>query len=131
MRVVVPLPMVNKANTYQVRFHPIFWKIIEKIARGFRSVHKKSPYWIGPSDEAVNLENVIAYYAKQSLAEDTASPVRVDIWVPERFDADAVKVVLDGIEKSGRIKNDRQVQVLTVYKLPIKNKEFKFDITLI
>lgn len=131
MRVVVPMPLPNKANTYEIHFHSSLWIRIKGIVQALRSTVKSPLYWIAPSQEVRNIEEAISYLAKSSLYEDTDGPVKVEIWISDRLDADAVKAVLDGIQKSGRIKNDRQVQILTVYKIPVKNTEFKFDITLI
>lgn len=131
MRVVVPMPLPNKANTYEIHFAPFFWNAIKDIVAGIRKYYRKPLYWVAPSKEVKEIENAIGFIAKSSLLEDTEAPVRVEIWISNRLDADAVKAVLDGIQLSGRIKNDRQVEVLTIYKLPIKNTEFKFDITLI
>jgi hypothetical protein len=131
MKVVVPMPLPNKANTYGIRFDPRFWKMIKGLATSFRARFKSSPYWIGPSEEVKAIEEAIAYWTLRSIFEDTEAPVKVEIWISNRLDADAVKACLDGIQKSGRIKNDKQVEVLTIYKLPIKNTEFSFDVTLI
>lgn len=131
MRVVVPMPLPNKANTYEIHFHSALWSRIKGIVQALKASIKTPLYWIAPSQEVRNVEEAISYLAKGSIFEDTEAPVKVEIWISDRLDADAVKAVLDGIQKSGRIKNDRQVQILTIYKIPIKNTEFKFDVTLI
>lgn len=131
MRVVVPMPLPNKANTYEIHFHPMLWGKIKGIVGSLRSSVKARLYWIAPSKEVVAIEEAISYIAKTSLHEDTDKPVRLEVWVSDRLDADAIKAIGDGIEKSGRIKNDRQIQELIVHKIPIKNDHFKFDLTII
>jgi Holliday junction resolvase RusA-like endonuclease len=131
MRVVVPIPLPNKANTYGIHFSPFFWDAIKDIVAGIRRHSNKPLYWIAPSQEVRDIETAIAYIAKSSLLEDTDKPVRLEIWISDKLDVDAIKAIPDGIQKSGRIKNDRQIQELIVHKIPIKNVEFKFDITII
>ena len=130
-KVRVPFGLPNKANTYELHFSPIFWKAIKDIVAGIRKYYRKPLYWIGPTKEVKEIERVVGFIAKKALAEDTDQPVQVDIWISDRLDSDGVKAVLDGIELSGRIKNDRQVKELAVHKLPMKNSEFWFDISLI
>ena len=131
MRVVVPMPLPNKANTYEIHFHSALWSRIKGIVKALRPTVKTPLYWIAPSQEVRNIEEAISFLAKASLLEDTDQPVRLEIWISNRLDADAVKAIGDGIQKSGRIKNDRQIEELIVHKIPIKNVEFKFDITKI
>jgi hypothetical protein len=125
------MPLPNKANTYEIHFHQAFWNKIKGIVRAMRAVVKKPLYWIAPSAAVIAAEQAIAYFALQSLPEDTDQPVRLEIWISDRLDADAVKAIGDGIQKSGRIKNDKQIEELVIHKLPIKNTEFKFDLTKI
>jgi hypothetical protein len=129
MRVTVPLPLVNKANTYVVRFAPFFWDAIKGIVSGCKNYYKKPLYWVAPIKEAVDLERAIGFISHQSLAEDTDGPVQLEIWLSDRLDADAVKAILDGIEMGGRVKNDKMIKRLVVNKLPMKNTEFSFDLT--
>jgi hypothetical protein len=129
MKVTVPMPLPNKANTYEVKFNPTFWRAIYQIASGMKAYMRGPLYWIGPSKAVKEAELAIAYIAKLSIADDTAGPVQLDIWISNRLDADCVKAVLDGIQKSGRIVNDRQIVELLVHKVEMKNESFSFDIT--
>ena len=131
MRAVVPMPLPNKANTYEIHFHPVLWSKIKGIVSVLRGYVKTPLYWIAPSKEVIAAEEAISYFTKQSILEDTDQPVRLEIWISNRLDVDAIKAIGDGIQKSGRIKNDRQIEDLIVHKIPIKNTEFKFDVTLI
>lgn len=128
MKVTVPLPLPNKANTYEIHFNRSFWNAIASTVAGMAKYVRGPLYWIGPSSKVKEAEKAIGYIAKQSLAEDTDGPVRVTIYISDRLDADSVKSCLDGIQLSGRIKNDRQVRELHVYKEKRPNTEFSFDI---
>jgi Holliday junction resolvase RusA-like endonuclease len=128
MRVTVPLPLPNKANTYEIHFAPFFWNAIKDIVAGLAQ-YRKPLYWIGPSKKVKDVERAIGFMALQSLTEDTEKSVAVDIWISDRLDADAIKACLDGIQLSGRIKNDRQVMELRIHKEKRKNTEFSFEIT--
>lgn len=132
MRVTVPCPLPSKKNSYEIRFNPIFWKEIREIAAGLAKYVKGPLYWIGPPRVIKDVQSAIGYIAHQALDQDTDGPVRVDLWVSDKLDADnAAGVVLDGIQCSGRIRNDMQVKELRVHKLPGGNTKFDFDIRLL
>jgi Holliday junction resolvase RusA-like endonuclease len=131
MRMTIPIPLPNKANTYEVHFNKTFWSSIQEIVFSLKKYIKGPLYWIGPSREVKKAEEVIGYYSKRILENDTDGPVCVDIWIRGRLDVDSVKAVLDGIELGGRIKNDRQVEQLHVYRLPGKNESFDLSIHVI
>jgi len=131
MKVTVPLPLPNKANTYEIHFNRSFWNAIASTVAGMAKYCHGPLYWIGPSSKVKEAERAIGYIAKQSLSEDTDGPVRLTIFISDKLDADAIKAVLEGVALSGRIKNDRQVQELHVYKEHRPNTEFSFDIEVI
>jgi hypothetical protein len=131
MKVTIPMPLPNKANTYQIFFAPFFWNAIRSIVSGIRAHYTKPLYWIAPSRKVKDIEQAIAYITKQSLSEDTDGPVKLEVWISDRLDVDAIKAIGDGIQLSGRIKNDRQIKELIVHKLQKKNTEFEIDLTTI
>jgi hypothetical protein len=128
MRTTIPIALPNKANTYEVHFNATFWNGVRDIVAGLKKYIKGPLYWISPSKAVKQAENVIGFYSKMILAEDTLEPVKMEIWLRGRLDVDAVKAVLDGVQLGGRIKNDRQVQELHVYRVPGKNDSFDLDI---
>ena len=132
MRITVPCPLPSKTNQYEIHFHGSLWACIYHTVSELKK-HVRGPlYWIAPSKETKDVEKAIGYAANLSIAEDTDQPVMVEAWVSDRLDADnALKIILDGIQLSGRIKNDRQVKELAVHKIPMKNTEFSFEVTVL
>lgn len=112
----------NKANTYKVRVDPSLWKQIEFLVRAWMKAHpKKRPWWVGPSQEVIDFEEQLAWWFRAqerrtfSIEEDVEMELHL---FGQDIDVDGVKAVLDGVEKSGRISNDRQVTKLTIEKMP-------------
>jgi hypothetical protein len=128
MRSTIPVSLPNKANTYEIHFHPVFWKEISPIVSGLKKYIRGALYWIGPAKIVKETEQVIGYYSKIILAEETSGPVKMTVWVRGKLDVDGIKAVLDGCQLGGRIHNDRQVQELHIYRLPGKNESFDLEI---
>lgn len=106
----IPFRLPSKKNSYQLRFLPSFWKRIKPIAEVFKRQGARAPYWIGPSQEVVDAETQIAWIAKVAIKKAMSGDLIVTILFKGKMDVDnAPGVILDGIEKSGRINNDRQV----------------------
>jgi len=125
----IPIPCPSKSNTYEIHFDRQFWGVIKQYVAGMRKYTKKPLYWIAPSKAVVETERAIAFAAKRVMEEDFDGPVRLFIWVSDKIDADnALKAICDGIEKSGRIKNDKQVKQIIVTKFQGPNKYFDIDI---
>ena len=114
MKVTIPVPLTNKANTYEVHFHPTFWREIKDLVAGLKQYIKGPLYWIGPCKEAKETERVVGYYSHHVLPDDTLHEVKMTIWVRGKLDLDAVKAVLDGVQLGGRLKNDKQVAELHI-----------------
>lgn len=115
--ILIPGKLINKANHYEVRINPSLWQEIRSIVTRWKLTHKGPPWWIGPSDEAKTYQQVVAWAVRaQGIGEwlnNEPVSVRV-ILVGVRQDIDAVKAILDGIQDSGRIANDRQIARLLV-----------------
>jgi Holliday junction resolvase RusA-like endonuclease len=125
----IPIPCPSKANNYEIHFDRQFWGVIRQYVEGMRKYTKKPLYWISPSKAIKETERAIAFAAKRILDEDIEGPVWLKLWVSDKIDADnALKAVCDGIEQSGRIKNDKQVKQITVNKFPGPNNHFDLDI---
>jgi hypothetical protein len=128
MRHTIPCGIPNKANTYEIHFNRTFWGTIQQYVTGLKKYIRGPLYWIGPSSEVKQFEQVVGFYTLRILEEDTTGPVSVTIWMRGKGDVDGVKAVLDGIEKSGRIKNDRQVAELHVFRVQGPNESFDLEI---
>ena len=102
----------SKKNSYRVRFSKQFWTAVMRISP---HVKMKGSYWIGPSKEVEQIEQIIAWIAKSEIKKDLAGRLEVSVITGTRHDLDnLLGVIFDGLEKSGRIKNDRQIDRLTV-----------------
>lgn len=109
--------LVNKANHYEIRIHPNLWKRIRPLVEQWRSENISSrPWWIGPSGDTLSFQEMVAWQVKiQSPQKFGTEPVRVTILlINQSTDVDAVKSVLDGIQDSGVIANDRQIRELRI-----------------
>ena len=99
MRVSIPGRLVNKANQYEIH----------------RS--KNGRVWIAPSDAAKSYESFVAwaFLAQDSRQWTQNEPLQLRIWlINQRHDCDAIKAILDGIQKSGRINNDKQFRRILI-----------------
>lgn len=127
----------TKSNCNQIFFNPTFWNSIKAIVGKFRAgmAWKKTrggnPYWIGPTKEVEDAQEFIAWHAKEFIRKDITGPVEIRIEARGLNDCDNVaKIVLDGIQQSGRLKNDRQVRKLTIEIVESRtNKGFTCEVT--
>jgi Holliday junction resolvase RusA-like endonuclease len=102
----------SKKNSYRVRFSRPFWSAVMRIAP---HVKVKGSYWIAPSKEVEQIEQIIAWITRAEIKKDLTGPLEVAVVTGTRHDLDnLLGVIFDGMEKSGRIKNDRQIDRLTV-----------------
>lgn len=130
MKMTIPIPCPSKANNYEIHFSNAFWAAIKDIVAGLTKYVKGPLYWIGPSKEMKVIETIIAFYVKRILEDDTSAPLRVRMWVSDKIDADnGLKAVLDAIQLSGRIQNDKQIKEVIVRKVP-GNKNESFDLEI-
>ncbi len=110
-----------KSNSLEIKFNPNFWRMIADTVRNFRAgmAWKKTrggnPYWIAPTKDVQVAQESIAWRAKEFIRKDITGPVelRIEAFGPQDID-NLVKVIMDGIQDSGRMKNDRQVVKLSV-----------------
>ena len=110
MKFSVPIKVPSKSNSYRIH-------------------RAGSRQWIAPSDEVVAAERAIALFARTHLPDFTG-PVTVTIGIHGRIDIDnCAKVLLDGLQLSGRIANDSQVEELHIKRYPGKNEVVHIEVT--
>lgn len=93
------------------------WKLIKALVEKWKAATHLGPWWIAPSQEAKNYEAEIAWgvLAGEKREWLNSEPLTLTIrLVNQRHDVDAVKAILDGIQKSGRVKNDKQFRRIVI-----------------
>lgn len=114
LKIRIPIP--SKKNSMQVRLKPTFWAALVRtgLARRF-----KHPWWVAPTEKVKEAEQLIAWTAKTRLPDFGSQEVQVKVGVyGRRQDTDnLLGVIADGLEKSGRIQNDRQIARWEVERL--------------
>lgn len=116
----IPVKLPNKSNSNSIRFAPRFWLAISGIVDSFRKNGARKIYWLGPSREVKQVEEIIALHFKTQEHRTWTADEHLGIWinlVNQKVDVDGIKAVLDGIEKSGRISNDRQFDEVHIKRL--------------
>lgn len=109
MMFTVPLKLPSKKNSYRIR----------KAGRRI---------WISPSQEVVDAENTISMFARRHLREFTG-PVMVKVGIYGRLDVDnALGVIFDGLKKSGRIGDDRNIVEAVIVRMKGKNDKFHIEV---
>src|SRR5712692_500086 len=115
--IVIPGALVNKANLYTVRVQPGLWKLIQPIVEQFKADYRLPAWWVGPAPEVEAYEAEVAYRflagERREWLKGEALRLAIRL-IHQRHDADAVKVIGDGIEKSARIRNDRQFRRIEI-----------------
>lgn len=116
-KVTIPIPLTNKSNTYEIHFNQIFFQAIISIVHSFQKNSPVRLYWIGPSLAAKRAEECISMIFRNKERREWLNnePLELKIrLIKQRIDADGIKIVLDSIEKSKRINNDRQFRKVTI-----------------
>lgn len=114
-KIIIPGRLVNKANCYEVRVNPSLWQRIKPAVEAWRAVVKQSPWWIAPSKAVEAYEAEVAYRILAGERREWLQGENLQLTVRlirQLTDIDGCKGVLDGIQRSGRIKNDRQFRRL-------------------
>ncbi len=127
----IPGKLTNKANTYVIHVHPSLWKLIRILVEKWKVTTHLGPWWIAPSEEAKNYEAEIAWRVlaaeKREWLNDEPLTLTIRL-VKQRHDVDAVKAILDGIQKSGRIKNDKQFRRIVIEHVDGKTAAVELEI---
>ena len=116
-KVIIPLPLPNKANSYIIHFNQAFFQAIAGVVQSFKKSLPVRLYWIGPSLAAKRAEECISMIFRNEERREwlNGEPLELKIrLIKQRIDADGIKVVLDAIEKSKRIGNDRQFRKIII-----------------
>lgn len=116
-KVLIPIPLVNKANSYEIHFNKVFFQAIFGIIQSFKAKVPVRLYWIGPSLAAKRAEECIAMVFRNQERREwlQGEPLELRIrLIKQRVDSDGIKAVGDAIQQSGRIKNDRQFRRIIV-----------------
>jgi len=129
---IVPGRCPNKANSNMVMVGKEFAQTIKR-----QIVYAKEMgwrrWWIAPTSVVKAYENEVAMrfktYAK-TYEKDARLVVYVSL-VNQRIDVDgALKAILDGIELSGRISNDRQFWVVICQRVNRKGQKASVEIAV-
>ena len=103
----------SKKNSYVIRFSRSFWACIKSIVEKFRH-YKQKTYWIDTSDEVKRFEELVAWNVKAAWP-DLEGDLLLEVQFNGSVDTDnTLGAICDGIERSGRIKNDRQIRKIIV-----------------
>ncbi len=114
--VIIPGKLVSKANHYRIH----------------RNASGKE--WVAPSDEAKTYQDMVAWQfhlqeKREWRGAYTAIPLQITIrLINQRHDIDGVKGILDGIEQSGRIMNDRQFRKITIEHVDGKTPSVELEV---
>jgi len=111
--ITIPGKLVNKANTYE----------IHKNAAG--------ESWIAPSKAAKAFQEFAAWCVLRDERREWIhnEPLEMTIrLVNQRTDVDAIKAVLDAVQQSGRITNDKQIRKMTVVHVPGRSPSLELEI---
>jgi len=110
----------SKKISYRVHLDQRILKALMQFSNLFRSVKRK--WWVAPSVELREAETLIAWTAKAKLPDMLTEDLALDVRTPLKNDLDnLLGVILDGIEKSGRIKNDKQFKCIEI----VRNEKLK------
>ncbi len=102
----------SKKNSYEVHCDPRFWRAL--VRSGLTKLFVRR-WWIAPSQEVKDFESLVAWSAKAKLPDFGSGPVSVTVKLHGSVDRDnALGAILDGLQLSGRIANDRQVRRIVV-----------------
>jgi Holliday junction resolvase RusA-like endonuclease len=110
----------SKANQHVVRIAPDLWRRIASIIQQWRHTHTGASFWISPTEEVAAYEEMAAVQiaAQEPWCFEGQLAVEVHLFGQQVDIDNALKALLDSLQKSGVIKNDRQIVQLTVEKFP-------------
>lgn len=114
----ISIKIPSKKNSYIIHFNPRFWKAVSSVIGYF-----PKRYWIAPGEMVKEAEQIIAWTAKAKLRAPLEGKIVLLAEVNPRLDVDnALAVILDGLQKSGRIANDRQIEIAVAIRGESKDK---------
>lgn len=133
-RVIIPGRLANKANQYRVHIDPTLWARIKDAVQQWRTRASNAPWWVAPSGEVEAYESEVAYRFLQQERREWKNGELLQLTirlVAQRSDCDAVKAILDGIQKSARIKNDRQFRKILIEHVEGKQPAVEIEVELL
>ena len=134
--IIIKEKVVNKSNSNEIRINPSLWSEIRGMVEGWRKRNPTlRPWWIGPNSEAMTFQEIVAWSVKlQNKRKFGKADVAISInLVNQNIDCDGIKAVIDGIQDSGVIENDRQVKNLSIVSVKREGEKpsLEIDIRLI
>lgn len=127
------LKLPSKSNTYEVHIAPSLWRLIHGIVRKWNELAiSGKAFWIGPSATVKTIEEEIAWHVasqeKREWKDGEHLTINIRLFAQPVDIDNSLKILLDGIEKSGRIKRDSQFRRLSVEHLPGKEPKVEIEI---
>lgn len=116
-KVLIPIPLPNKANSMVIHFNQAFFQAIFSTIQAFKAKLPVRLYWIGPSLVVKRAEECIALTFRNIERREWLNGESLELkirLIKQRIDLDGIKAVCDAIEKSERIKNDRQFRKIII-----------------
>jgi Holliday junction resolvase RusA-like endonuclease len=116
--IVIPGRLKNKANRYRVKLNMGLWRLIGKTVMEWKIRNRgKPPWWASPDDQTKAYEEEVAYRVRiaerRSWLKNEPLELRIRL-VNSKHDVDSTKAIQDGIQQSGRIKNDKQFRRIVI-----------------
>lgn len=110
-------PLPSKKNSYVVRYSPQFWRAIGPIVAEFSKLGIQT-VWIGPSSAVKTFQTMVAWRVKSVYPDWTdGRELALEVGYNGKGDLDnMLGALLDGIEQSGRIQNDKQFSRITIHR---------------
>lgn len=111
-----PLEGSQQKNCYEIHFAPSLWKAIKPLVENIQRLAKtKRLYWISPTRRVKQFEKDLSTWFALYLPDFKDSPMCIEIQVNQKNDVDNIPgAILDALQKSRRIVNDRQVESITI-----------------
>lgn len=114
-----PWKIPSKKNAYEIHFSPAFWAAISSLASHFKTTLRgRSLYWVAPSKKVVQFERNLSIWFALYLPNYGELPIVVHIKIDQKNDVDNIGgAILDALEKSRKIKNDKQVVAIVIERV--------------
>lgn len=114
--ITIDAKVPSKKNSYQIRYGKAFYKAIASTINSFKAYRKKTA-WIGPSQEIKDFEKLVAWKAKAAIPQPYQPEVGLGLCIIYSGQGDLdnmLGAILDGLEQSGRVSNDRQFKDIRI-----------------
>lgn len=117
--VEVPWSIPSIKNSDEIRLAPKLWGAIRPMVEKVKQLHRiRRPYCISPNRRLKQFEENLAAWFALYLPDLGDGPINVVALVYQRIDVDkSPGSILDALQKSRRIINDRQVECITIRRV--------------